>query len=1034
MLMGNGDVLEVTQEGNVGLRVPTNQGVVHGTFREVLYTPEIRRNLVSVTKLMRQKISTVFHEETNKCYLVRGKVWFDPRDVVGYAHPNNDLWVMDEKGSSGESGESYSAEQSAEEKLWHLRLGHLGNDNLKKMLSKEMVRGFKPMVRFEGTHPVCEGCMKVRQSREAFPDAEHRGRDVLELVHSDVCGPITPKSNGGNRYYLTFVDDFSRKSWVYLMREKKEVFRYFKLWKAMTERQTGKKINIFRTDRGGEYLSNEFKKFLEEDGVVHQVSMAGTPQQNGVAERMNRTLQEKARSTLQSAGLRDRFWGEAIMTACYLRNRSPSRALDQEKTPEEISTGWKPSVGHLKVFGCKCFVLIHDKDRKKMGEKSWTGILMGYAHRSKGYRVYDPRSGRVETSRDVRFSEEEKYYPVEPPSQGFRDESVRVVEVEPERVESEVTSERPRESVGSGQVEREEVSEQEEEPEMPVREEVQAVQRRSTRVRFAPEKLTASKPGELYSMYGYCLMAVGEEPATMKLALKSEEREEWEAALKEEHRSIERAKTYELVDRPKDRKVLRSKYVLKVKRNQDGTVNKYKVRLVILGNMQVEGRDYSETFAPVMKYQSLRTILALACEEGMHVHQMDVKTAFLNGDLEEEVYMEQPDHLEKKNPKQKVWKLKKALYGLKQAPRAWNKRLHEFLEAQGFTRSLYDTAIYVRGEKEERVILSVYVDDLLIVSKNLESVEAVKNQLKREFEMVDFGEASSILGIQITRNMEEGWLELDQRRYIGVILDRFGMGDCKGVVTPLEANVKYSKAQEATTEEELKEMEGVPYREAIGSLMYLMVSTRPDIASSIQVFSKYMQNPGREHWQGVKRVLRYLKTTVGLCLRYEREGSTQVEGFCDSDYAGDLDTMRSTAGYIFLLAGGAISWSSKRQSTVALSSTEAEYMAATHASKEALWLKRFVSELGWEQQTVQVFCDNQSALKLMKNPTYHARTKHISVQFHFVRELIEAGELEFKFIGTDFQVADFLTKGLAREKLEGFRKDVGLKEAKKTED
>ena len=161
-----------------------------------------------------------------------------------------------------------------------------------------------------------------------------------------------------------------------------------------------------------------------------------------------------------------------------------------------------------------------------------------------------------------------------------------------------------------------------------------------------------------------------------------------------------------------------------------------------------------------MKYQSLRTILALACEEGMHVHQMDVKTAFLNGNLEEEVYMEQPDHLEKKNPKQKVWKLKKALYGLKQAPRAWNKLLHEFLEAQGFTRSLYDTAIYVRGEKEERVILSVYVDDLLIVSKNLESVEAVKNQLNREFEMVDFGEASSILGIQITRNLEEGWLEL----------------------------------------------------------------------------------------------------------------------------------------------------------------------------------------------------------------------------------------------------------------------------------
>ena len=352
-----------------------------------------------------------------------------------------------------------------------------------------------------------------------------------------------------------------------------------------------------------------------------------------------------------------------------------------------------------------------------------------------------------------------------------------------------------------------------------------------------------------------------------------------------------------------------------------------------------------------------------------------------------------------------------------------------FLRVKGFFRSLYDTAIYVRGEGKSRVILSVYVDDLLIVSNNLQTIEGVKQKLKLEFEMVDFGEASSILGIQITRNLAQGWLELDQRRYVEVILDKFGMRECRGVVTPLEPNVKFSKTQGATTEGEVKIMEGVPYKQAIGSLMYLMVSTRPDIASSIQVFAKYMQNPGVEHWEGVKRVFRYLKSTMKMCVRYERGHSSQVSGFCDSDYAGDVDTMRSTAGYIFLLAGGAISWSSKRQAIVALSSTEAEYMAATHASKEALWLKRFIGELGTNQSPVKILCDNQSALKLMKNPQYHARTKHISVQFHFIRELIEEGEIEFHFVGTNMQCADFLTKGVTREKLELFTFEVGLRRA-----
>ena len=541
MMMGNGNIMEIKREGDVGLKVVTNQGVVYGTFKDVLYSPEIRRNLVSVTKLMKQGISTVFDEKTRTCYLVRGQIWFDLKDVVGSAVEKKELWVLDERGKTKETGESYAVEQKNEEKIWHLRFGHLGGENLKKLVNKEMVKGLQPRAGFSTSGEICEGCMKGRQTREVFPDAEHRGRQHLELVHSDVCGPINPKSLGGNRYYLTFVDDFSRKSWVYLLREKSEVLKYFKKWKVMAEKQSEKKLKIFRTDRGGEYLSTEFKNFLSEQGIVHQVTMAGTPQQNGVAERLNRTLQEKARSMMVSSGMNGKFWGEAVMSACYLRNRSPSRALAQEKTPEEMWSGWKPSVGHLKVFGCKCYVWVPEKERKKMEERSWTGIFVGYATASKGYRVYDPRTGKIETSRDVRFSENETYYPVETVSGKFQDEGRGA---EPEEIEfhSTVTTQSQGVSKPPAAQERRQEAEQ-----APVSEEVEQQHRqeeteqeeaenrtetmelrRSRRVRWAREKLTASKMGELHSVQGYYLPAVTEEPATMrKEFMKDEDVRNW---------------------------------------------------------------------------------------------------------------------------------------------------------------------------------------------------------------------------------------------------------------------------------------------------------------------------------------------------------------------------------------------------------------------------------------------------------------------------------------------------------------------------
>ena len=268
------------------------------------------------------------------------------------------------------------------------------------------------------------------------------------------------------------------------------------------------------------------------------------------------------------------------------------------------------------------------------------------------------------------------------------------------------------------------------------------------------------------------------------------------------------------------------------------------------GYSQTEGVDFKETFAPVVKYKSLRLLLAVANERDMHVHQMDVTTAYLNGDLEEEIYM--------KSPSGELWRLQRSLYGLKQAPRCWNKKIHDFLEGEGFKRHISDYATYSKGEGRNQTILTLYVDDLLILSENPADVVQIKDALSSRFEMVDFGEVNMILGMRVLRDREKGILTIDQEQYAQEVLKRFGMENCKPVSTPLPTDAKMVLSQGATSEEERREMEAVPYRQAIGSLMYLMVSTRPDIAAAVGILSRFMENPGRIHWEGVKRVLRYV--------------------------------------------------------------------------------------------------------------------------------------------------------------------------------
>ncbi|KAL9261973.1 Retrovirus-related Pol polyprotein from transposon TNT 1-94-like protein [Drosera capensis] len=459
-----------------------------------------------------------------------------------------------------------------------------------------------------------------------------------------------------------------------------------------------------------------------------------------------------------------------------------------------------------------------------------------------------------------------------------------------------------------------------------------------------------------------------EEPISFKEAIMSPNSQKWLIAMNEEMESLHRNQTWDLVKLPKGNKT-----VYKKKEGIPGVEDeRFKACLVAKGFSQKKGIEYNEIFSPVVKYSSIRVLLALVALYNLELEQLDVKTAFLHGELEETIYMSQPEGFAVEGKEDHVCKLKRSLYGLKQSSRLWYKRFDSFMLNHGYSRSAYDSCVYYRRLHDGSFIyLLLYVDDMLIAAKNLSQVQELKKQLSTEFDMKDLGSAKKILGMKISRDRKCGKLYLSQKRYIKKVLERFGMSNAKPVNTPLAVHFKLSASLSPKTKEEEAEI-------VVGSLMYAMVCTRPDIAQAVSVVS-----------------------STGC----------SVVGYVDSDYAGDLDKRRSLTGYVFILGGSAGSWRATLQDTVALSTTEAEYMATAEATKEALWLNRLVEELGVKQEESSViFCDNQSAVQLTKNTMYHERTKHIDIRFHFVRNEVAKGTIKVKKVPTAENPADMLTK------------------------
>lgn len=455
-----------------------------------------------------------------------------------------------------------------------------------------------------------------------------------------------------------------------------------------------------------------------------------------------------------------------------------------------------------------------------------------------------------------------------------------------------------------------------------------------------------------------------------------------------------------------------------------GGKKRFKARLVARGFSQRVGVDYFETFSPVIRHSSLRMLIALAAKMGLNIDQMDVKTAFLNGDLNEVIYMKQPEGFEVEGKEDYVCLLQKSLYGLKQAPRAWNAKLHAELTRLKFKRSENEPCVYMRSQEEKTIIIAVYVDDILIFWNNKDAMLKIKNELKSSFEMKDLNTAELMLGIHIVQDANE--IKLHQENYVEKILKAYNMNDCKPVTTPAVPGQRLEKPVHGR-----KPDDRIPYRALIGSLMYLAVCTRPDIAHVVSHLSQFNECYEEQHWTAAKRVLRYLKGTKNLGVRYTKEKKQEgIDAYADADYAGDSDR-HSYSGSVFLIQGGAVSWQSTKQRTIALSTAEAEYVSLSEAAREAIFLQRFLAEVSDGKaykldKAVTIYSDSQSAIAIAKNPVHHQRTKHVDVRYHFVREAIVNNHVILKYKETACMVADSLTKPLPRGKFEWCVKGMGM--------
>lgn len=1085
---------EVLGIGTVNVQFPN--GKVQ-TVPQVLYSPTIRKNLLSVGLIADGNHSLEFLSEG--CF-IRNRF---TREFIAYAAREDRQGLYKLQGDTITNAEvnTVTMERPSASEIWHKRLGHFNRDGLRRMIASNAVHGL-PDLHIPDTP--CASCFRGKQARTRIPKrATSRASAPLQLVHSDLCGPFRTPSLGGARYFISFVDDYSRFLWVSFLARKDEALDKFKQFHREAEAQYKQPVLTLRTDNGGEFTSRSFDTYCADHGIKRQLTVPYTPQQNGVAERRNRSLLDITRCLLIDKSLPNHLWAEAVRAACEILNVRSSKQTP-DVTPTELLTGRKPSVSHLRVFGSTVFVHQHHPRQGKLDSHSTECILLSFDIRAKGYRCYEPGTRKVLVSRDVQILESSQLELPEPSpptvsdpvltsstTASFSNNNATVIpEASPHLPESPLTFSVPTASPnhsskatssGSNRLDGAPLDFQSprvltyqrrgapsmqptgrqpclaQDPESPISSPLGSPvpssmphrdlhqldgqvpdlpdvlarphashdingpallptpPRRSNRTRQAPRHLDAYIATLEADATSGLLPDDGEDLQFKDVCHDAN----WIAAMEAEYASILRNETWDLMPLPPGKRAITARWIYKLKPGSPGQPPRYKARLVARGFQQQQGIDYGETFAPVVRWETIRIISALAAHRHWIIRHLDVQTAFLNGIIKEEVYMQQPLGFVSAGREREVCKLKRALYGLRQSPRAWYHRIDVALHDKGLHRSQADSNLYILEHHGEIVLLILYVDDLYLTGSHPQLIHDLATSFMAEFAMTDLGAISKYLGVHFVHT--SGGLLLHQEPYALSILAEFSFLDCRPSFIPLNEGLQLRRDTGTPP------VDATMYKRLVGKLLYL-TRTRPDISFATNQASRYMHEPQELHLAVVKGILRYLKRYPSYGIYYVNGEDTTLQGYSDANYAADLDDRISTSAYLFTLGSSPVSWNSKKQSSTARSSCESEYRALSLCAMEATWIRSLLSEIGCSSSIpTPIGVDNQSAIKLANNPVFHDRTKHFEVDWHFCRQKVQAGDISVEYISTTEQPADMLTKALGRSKFEAGRNRLSFK-------
>lgn len=949
-----------------------------GDFQNVHYSSELSQNLLSIGKIADNGSEIVFTKE--KVFVTKEKIKLDADKIEFQGHRRNGLYVV----NFNEDAVLFT--NDTETSLWHKKTGHMCKNYLKVL--PKIVNGVNINENDLSDCDGCEVCFRAKQSRRPFkrkgPERKRATR-LLEIIHTDVC-QVNIADYRGCKYFVTFIDDFSHFTETFIIKAKNEV--QYKLREYVNRVENQHNLRVFKTrcDNGKEYVNKNILQFCREKGIVLDLTIIYTPQLNGRAERMNRTLMDKTRALLFQSNAPLDLWSEALLCANYIINRSPTSALEHS-TPAEIWYGERPDLSNLQVFGAVAYSkILHNL--KKLDDRSEKLTFVGYAPH--GFKLWDSQQRTIKIRSDVIVDNDKMNFS----SKQGNSNIFIVEETNPEKVviteivddpEIQATQDQNDENVNSVP----QFVELNLDANSSIQEDVIANES-DLHSRLRPRDKIALP--ERYR--DNCML-------TYSQAIKSEDSVKWQQAIDNEKQSLEKNQVWDIVDKSEcaDKKILTSKWVFKIK--EDGS---YKARLVIRGFQQEAGIDYHETFSPVVNISALRLLMALSSENQYKIKRFDIKTAFLYGTLKEEIFMEIPEGygIDKRT---KVCLLRKSLYGLKQAPYEWNNHFRNFLLQHNLCASDYEPCIFY--SEARTLFLAVFVDDGYAIGKEDLEIDTMISSLEKDFEISLYENPDSFLNVELERTQNS--LVIRQEKYAQQILSKFEMDNPYPTRTPIVI-------QKGTNTTATPSQRQFPYRECVGSLLYLSNKTRPDLTFALNYESRHLNAPKKENIDQVQRTLRYLKGTTSFGIQYYGDSSnTELIAYCDADFANDTSDRKSLSGFVIFFKGGPISWSSKKQPIVALSTTEAELIAATECVKECLFLKGILSQLLKKHIEVKIYMDNQSAMNIINSCKVNHKTKHIDIRFKFIFEKIRNRDIRIFYSQSKSNVADIFTKDLTHQ-------------------